>query len=465
MEDTEYTFETFDKFGRKQFSDRLTSVITTFYPFYDEAYVLSLNARYGAGKTTFLKMWANQLKASGYHVVYINAWETDFDDAPLVPIVSSLMDSLGTGNAVKKLKDALRTTLGAAVLATNDIISHATGLNIQGVAQGVEDDAKKLDLTKLGEEIYTEYSFKKRAYETLKKELANFIGKQEIKPVIILVDELDRARPDYSVKFLEAIKHIFSLPGFCFVLAVDRKQLAASVKQLYGEIDFENYYRRFITREAQLPELITTDLMPFISVLSSEFFDEKRANGVNFPIKAQDQQTIMRFAAEVCRAFRFAPRQMISLFRIFSQFLAITTKSEKTVRKAWVEASLILIAIFIDNRSLYEQVGKGTVLVDDLYNYIMNLNFPDPRSSYERYILLTSLAFAMKDEPGDQLDRLADLCIAYDGRPVTEEDVSEKRREIIGQLSRSIDEWNSISSKSSFQNIYSLLEEWRTFIE
>jgi hypothetical protein len=78
----EITFDDFDKFQRKDFADRLTTVISTFYPFHDEVFVLSLNAKFGNGKTTFLKMWQHQLEQTGYQTIFINAWETDFDDEP-----------------------------------------------------------------------------------------------------------------------------------------------------------------------------------------------------------------------------------------------------------------------------------------------------------------------------------------------------------------------------------------------
>ena len=56
MENTK-TFEKFDCFNRKTFADRLTKAITLFSPFAESSYVISLNASYGAGKTTFLEMW------------------------------------------------------------------------------------------------------------------------------------------------------------------------------------------------------------------------------------------------------------------------------------------------------------------------------------------------------------------------------------------------------------------------
>jgi len=40
-------------------------------------------------------------------------------------------------------------------------------------------------------------------------------GKSQSK-VIIIVDELDRCRPDYAIRVLEIIKHLFDVNGYIF---------------------------------------------------------------------------------------------------------------------------------------------------------------------------------------------------------------------------------------------------------
>jgi hypothetical protein len=71
-----------------------------------------------------------------------------------------------------------------------------------------------------------------------------------------MVDELDRCNPTFAVKVLERIKHLFDVPNVVFILSIDKKQLVCSVKGFYGsnEIDAEEYLRRFIDIEYNLPE-------------------------------------------------------------------------------------------------------------------------------------------------------------------------------------------------------------------
>jgi hypothetical protein len=76
------------------------------------------------------------------------------------------------------------------------------------------------------------------------------------KPLIFIIDELDRCRPDYAVSILEQIKHFFSVPNIVFVLSIDKQQLGNAIKGVYGSenINAEEYLRRFIDIEYSIPE-------------------------------------------------------------------------------------------------------------------------------------------------------------------------------------------------------------------
>lgn len=462
----EFTFQSYDKFQRQFFANRLTTVINNFSPFYDEAYVLSLNAKYGAGKTTFLKMWQSQLENESYKVIYINAWETDFDDEPLIPIIGALIDNIDAGNNGDKLKGALQGSLGAAALASNNLLSHAIGLNINEIMKQVEADLKARDIETIGKELYKEYSYKKSAYEKLKKELTDYVQGLDKKPLMIFVDELDRVRPDYSVRFLEAIKHIFSLPGICFVLAVDRKQLKASVQQLYGNIDFENYYLRFVTRETDLPEVTKIDLNEFIEHQAFKFFDEKQQGQLNFPFKDQDKKNVLNFLTTISRAFQFTPRQIENLFRYFSQVTAIS-KQDVTARPVYVEATIILCALFIADREAYQKIGTGRMPVTELREYFKKLNYTHPpHNQNERNVMFTVLTCYLRDDNSTLCEDIADIALEYDGRVSKgAEGYEERRKEIIRMLAKPADDWGSVHDVSVFQRLHKTFEEWREFIE
>lgn len=58
--------------------------------------------------------------------------------------------------------------------------------------------------------------------ETFRLSLANFATDlAPEKPLVFIVDELDRCNPTFAVKVLERIKHLFAIPHIVFVLAID----------------------------------------------------------------------------------------------------------------------------------------------------------------------------------------------------------------------------------------------------
>ena len=62
-------------------------------------------------------------------------------------------------------------------------------------------------------------------------------------------------RPSYAVELLEVAKHLFAVDHIVFVLAINRSELAHSIKALYGgDFDALGYLRRFFDVDFVLPE-------------------------------------------------------------------------------------------------------------------------------------------------------------------------------------------------------------------
>jgi len=410
-------------------------------------------------------MWKQDLMSQGYQVVCINAWETDFDDEPLIPIASALLDNIKPGEGAAKTKSALKGALGAAALIGNKFLEQATGINAYETMKEAESNLKADDLQKIGEELYKEFSFKKKAYEELKIKLADYINKLPMRPLVMLIDELDRARPDYAVKLLEAIKHIFPLKGACFVLAVDRKQLEASVKQLYGNIDFENYYRRFVSREANLNEASNPkDLNKFIMHLGNKYFDEKTAQGIRFPFTGQQKNEVLGYARTIWQLFQFTPREMEALFRIYSQFLAVN-KEVTNSNLYWLIASIVLIAIYIRYPDVYRKIGKNAIRSKELSDFIDGFNFSGQYAETDKEWfaeLIVAFSLSSDKELNSQLVKIVDK---YYKNNLRDDDNPPAEAEIIRELARRVlSSYGELQRETGFQYLYKIIEEWRSFI-
>ena len=79
-----------DLLARKKPGEILTNLVDNL----DGPCVLAVDAAWGAGKTTFVKMWAQYLQSKGFPVVEFNAWETDFSEDPFAALSSDLTKGL-----------------------------------------------------------------------------------------------------------------------------------------------------------------------------------------------------------------------------------------------------------------------------------------------------------------------------------------------------------------------------------
>ncbi len=72
-------------------------------------------------------------------------------------------------------------------------------------------------------------------------------------PLFLVIDELDRCRPNYAIEFLEIVKHIFDIPNIIFVIATDSQQLSHAINAVYGDnFASERYLKRFFDQEYTL---------------------------------------------------------------------------------------------------------------------------------------------------------------------------------------------------------------------
>ncbi|MGL6393206.1 KAP family P-loop NTPase fold protein [Aeromonas veronii] len=238
-----------DRLERARYAEFLTNYLAAEGK--QRNYVLNLNAEWGAGKTWFIKRWYMELKAH-YPTVYIDAWQQDFSDDPLLTVISSIIDQLKMISGKENpIPEGMRQRLlglfkVGGKLALKAAIKKA----------GLEEDDFSLEGEDANLLVDALCSNQKERYESiqyLKQEIRQWVegavglSERELDyPAFILIDELDRCRPSYAVEMLETIKHIFDIPGVVFVLATDTEQLQHAIKVIYGDgFDAESYLGRF----------------------------------------------------------------------------------------------------------------------------------------------------------------------------------------------------------------------------
>ena len=393
------------KLKREHYANILTEIINA----YRKGFVLAINNEWGTGKTTFVKMWQHKLDKRDYKTLYFNAWENDFDSTPLVAIMSELKQIAPNQKLPKKLLEH------GAILAKNIL----PGL-IKAVAEKYIDTkvlAESIEnifsaATEIMEKEVDEFNNKKKQLEDFKTALREFVKEQgNGKPLIFIIDELDRCKPDYAVETLEKIKHFFSVEGIIFILSLDKKQLANSVKGYYGSdlIDADEYLRRIIDIEYSIPEpdinLFTRYLYDYYD-FDSFFTTDERWKYIELQ---KDREHFLEFANELFFEQKLSLRQQIKVFSHSRIFI----KSFKLENFIFPELLIFLIFLRIIRHDIYSKIQNKQyqnlqALADEIETNLPILHLSDNRYSlivearliwmYDKFYSRKSILYVQKME-------------------------------------------------------------------
>ncbi len=276
-----------DQFGRHQVANAWKKYLIERAAAAESGVTMALNAPWGAGKSQFLAWWSQSLQAN-HVVVTFDAWKNDHAEDPAIAFVAELTKTLeqvrrdhqlatNIADALDHKRQRLLTAIGKATVPTlkalgTAVVKKAVGLDLpelidelrEGKVNGEDATSVGQDLLKTSGEAFiaatiASYNQRKHAIEELKhglEELIELIDRHSNlhSPLFVFIDEVDRCRPDFAIRLLEGIKHLFSVKGIVFVLAVNADQLAKAVAALYGPLfDGSAYLQRFFDVQVSLP--------------------------------------------------------------------------------------------------------------------------------------------------------------------------------------------------------------------
>ena len=305
---THATFAKDDKFERVRYAEMCMKLIAS-HPADRGACTIAVDAPWGVGKSTFLWMWINALKENNAALldeateqpansrklilpIYYNAWENDFCDSALAPLLFSFCAMVDRKQDEKHsclkedvIKKVISTSLGllAAVgvkLKTkDDILAQAAGhvaeVTTSGIISALSKRAHAADDTPEKNSIGYVYDQQLQAREDFRKALMELV--QQFGGVYIFIDELDRCKPSFAIDTLDAIKHYFDIPGLTFIFGVDMLQLGHAISGRYGyNYDAEGYLSKFFEHHIMLPTPTAEQMIKFCQPTASLYPDTYR---------------------------------------------------------------------------------------------------------------------------------------------------------------------------------------------
>ena len=207
---------------------------------------VGIQGEWGSGKTSLLNSIHHAFaEQPTFKQIWINSWEYSLLSTPeeaLLKIVNRIIDQLLksdtkerykqkiTASAKRIFKGALR--IGAQV-ALGDEAAKVTDELMASGGHSISALRKKLD----------------GLVDEITKEPNN------LKKIIIYVDDLDRIEPKNAVAILELMKNIFNVHNCVFILAIDFQVVVKGLEHKFGKQTHENEweFRAFFDKIIQLP--------------------------------------------------------------------------------------------------------------------------------------------------------------------------------------------------------------------
>ena len=369
-----------DVLERKEIAERLTSIVRG----QEAPFVISIDGRWGTGKTFLLKRWAQDLRNQDtpWEAIYFNAWEDDFNDDPLLAIIGQLSEYFDEG----PLREIARGVAGA--------LGHVLVKRVTGASP---DDLTPDSLL----DDYREGLRTKNAVKDRLKQLGEKVRDDTGQPLVFIIDELDRCRPTFALELLERVKHIFDVDNIVFVLGINRAELVKSLESVYGDIDAGTYLRRFFDMEFVLPD---ADPTRFSHHLLTQYGIPEQFQALSETAggrgRVSEFRTLSQYLPVLLGNMGLSPRDMDYCVRLIS----LTLRELEGRYPLHPALFVVLVALKVTRPTLYRRFVEGTARAGEVIDYLDSLTPAGVGGT--QHLLISS---------GDEMERTAAAIYAADG--------------------------------------------------
>ncbi len=216
---------------------------------------VAIDGRWGSGKSTFLALWAAYLRSENIKVVEFNAWKSSQAD-PFATLTREILRQVEVpapkeGSSHQRLVSFLRDS--APLVAQGFKLVSRLEPELDGVPQ-IAELALQTARNSVGATTNEDAPTKFESPEEFASVLSDAARTWSERPIVVMIDELDRCNPEYAVEMLELLEHVFHAEHVVFVVAINRSELIHSIKAFYGKrFNAEGYLERFFDDVQALP--------------------------------------------------------------------------------------------------------------------------------------------------------------------------------------------------------------------
>ena len=368
----ELSHEAWDDYNKKRFLE-LQSIIEGLYEKNQTgAITVSINGAWGTGKSSYLN-GLKQYYQKEHPVVFFEAWR--YADEP--DIFLALLEELYASSDKIDFKNKLRPVikgLGVAFLVGTDaLIKNQLGISIK------KDAEHYLKLLDKHIRDYTTNTTKQR------QKLANAIKliSSEEKPLVILIDDLDRLIPEKAFKLLERLRFFFEGDHTIIVMAINDQVINRYAHEKHGlgsMVDSENFIDK---------------IFHYTFELHYNAYNELHLT--DFNISQQQAITeILDAISNQCGALRLAHRKWINIINRIE--VGYTDDMENEALQELIITS-ILLELYPDFNYMYRE--QEEILLDTaqlLEDIIKDISYHYPQELFECLLKILRGERSLKEE-------------------------------------------------------------------
>ncbi len=368
-----------DALQREECAKRLTQIIEG----QTGPLTISVNGSWGTGKTFLLKRWKTQLELDKYKVIYFNAWEDDFLKDPLLSIIGQLFNEIPKDGVFKNIIPVIKENAIQIAKFTANHIPYIK--NYPVIIKLTPDWIKNIFKPSAQKELFNEYEILCKSKAELTKsleKLANNIQEKTEKPLIFIVDELDRCRPTFAIETLERIKHLFHIKNMIFVLGIAKESLEKSIRSVYGCINTFDYLHRFIDFEFNLPMI---ENKVFFNALWKRFQIQEFIDKELLEIKKYGNEREKKYASNIehfqLRCYTLLKWHEFTL-REIEQCMKLYTIALQSYDGSYIEPIVIIILVVskIKFPKLYTKYLKNETTPTEIINALISRSKVDEQN-------------------------------------------------------------------------------------
>lgn len=358
--------------------------------------VFAVDAPWGGGKTTFFRLWEHYLTHEKKVSLYLNAWESDFAEDPLLPMLSILdrwLSNQSNNPGVKAAWEKAKAYAPGILKSTAVAAAKAATFGALDLDKEYEKLASELTGGAVGS-LIDSFNVKQKSLERFKIQLGKALealpeGQENL---ILFVDELDRCKPTYAIEVLERIKHLFDIDRLVFVLAINRDQLSKSLQGVYGpSFDGLHYLKRFIDLDYHL-RLVDTKAYVNARIKQPDILEYFKSR--------QSEQSDYQYGAEVLSflsgRFKYTPRDIDQLVVRLRLVLRSVPKNH------YLDIPLLipLMVLRQQNPVLYVRYTENSSYANDVAEFLLEGPIGNVAFEYPIAVVIGTLIASARDSFG-----------------------------------------------------------------